>query len=67
MGRRCRSCATSAARKVNAAVERTVQTFGGSRCAGDILIDDPVLYEVGERDFDKYRVEPSYDLGGGTT
>ena len=32
---------------------------------GNFLIDDLVLYEAGERDFDKYRVDPSYDLGGG--
>jgi len=32
---------------------------------GNFLIDDLVLYEAGERDFDKYRVDPTYDLGGG--
>ena len=32
---------------------------------GHFLIDDTVLYEAGERDFDKYRVDPAYDLGGG--
>jgi citronellol/citronellal dehydrogenase len=32
---------------------------------GNFLIDDLVLYEAGEWDFDKYRVDPSYDLGGG--
>ena len=32
---------------------------------GNFLIDDIVLYEAGERDFDKYRVDPSHDLGGG--
>ena len=32
---------------------------------GNFLIDDTVLYEAGERDFDKYRVDPAYDLGGG--
>ncbi len=32
---------------------------------GNFLIDDAVLYEAGERDFDKYRVDPTYDLGGG--
>jgi len=31
---------------------------------GNFLIDDCVLYEAGERDFDKYRVGPSCDLGG---
>lgn len=32
---------------------------------GKFLIDDSVLYDAGERDFDKYRVDPAYDLGGG--
>ena len=32
---------------------------------GNFLIDDTVLYEAGERDFDKYRVDPTHDLGGG--
>lgn len=32
---------------------------------GHFLIDDIVLYEAGERDFDKYRVDPACDLGGG--
>ena len=32
---------------------------------GNFLIDDMVLYEAGQRDFDKYRVDPTYDLGGG--
>jgi citronellol/citronellal dehydrogenase len=30
---------------------------------GEFLIDDVVLYEAGERDFDKYRVDPACDLG----
>jgi citronellol/citronellal dehydrogenase len=32
---------------------------------GNFLIDDTVLYEAGERDFDKYRVDPTADLGSG--
>jgi citronellol/citronellal dehydrogenase len=32
---------------------------------GQFLIDDMVLYEAGERDFDQYRVDPTHDLGGG--
>jgi citronellol/citronellal dehydrogenase len=32
---------------------------------GNFLIDDVVLYEAGERDFDKYRVDPTCDLGSG--
>lgn len=32
---------------------------------GNFLIDDTVLYEAGERDLDKYRVDPACDLGGG--
>src|SRR6185295_4592422 len=32
---------------------------------GNFCIDDIVLYEAGERDFDKYRVDPNYELGSG--
>jgi citronellol/citronellal dehydrogenase len=32
---------------------------------GNFLIDDQVLYDAGERDFDKYRVDPTHDLGPG--
>lgn len=32
---------------------------------GNFCIDDIVLYEAGERDFDKYRVDPTRDLGAG--
>ena len=32
---------------------------------GNFCIDDSVLYEAGERDFDKYRVDPSHGLGSG--
>jgi citronellol/citronellal dehydrogenase len=32
---------------------------------GNFLIDDTVLWEAGERDFDKYRVDPTYDMGAG--
>ena len=32
---------------------------------GNFCIDDIVLYEAGERDFDKYRVDPTRDLGSG--
>jgi citronellol/citronellal dehydrogenase len=31
-------------------------------CTGNFFIDDVVLYEAGERDFDKYRVDPTKDL-----
>ena len=31
-------------------------------CSGHFFIDDVLLYEAGERDFDKYRVDPSKDL-----
>ncbi len=30
---------------------------------GRFLIDDMVLYEAGERDFDQYRVDPTRALG----
>jgi citronellol/citronellal dehydrogenase len=32
------------------------------QCTGNFFIDDVLLYEEGERDFDKYRVDPSKDL-----
>lgn len=31
-------------------------------CTGNFFIDDVLLYEAGERDFDKYRVDPSKAL-----
>jgi citronellol/citronellal dehydrogenase len=31
-------------------------------CTGNFFIDDVLLYEAGERDFDKYRVDPSKPL-----
>lgn len=31
-------------------------------CTGNFFIDDVLLYAEGERDFDKYRVDPSKDL-----
>ena len=31
-------------------------------CTGNFFIDDTLLYAEGERDFDKYRVDPSRDL-----
>lgn len=32
---------------------------------GNFLIDDQVLYDAGERDFDQYRVDPTHALGPG--
>jgi citronellol/citronellal dehydrogenase len=32
------------------------------QCTGNFFIDDVLLYEEGERDFDKYRVDPTKDL-----
>ena len=32
------------------------------QCSGNFFIDDVLLYAEGERDFDKYRVDPSKDL-----
>jgi citronellol/citronellal dehydrogenase len=32
------------------------------QCSGNFFIDDVLLYEEGERDFDKYRVDPTKDL-----
>jgi citronellol/citronellal dehydrogenase len=31
-------------------------------CTGNFFIDDILLYEAGERDFDKYRVDPTRDM-----
>ena len=31
-------------------------------CTGNFFIDDLLLYQEGERDFDKYRVDPTKDL-----
>jgi citronellol/citronellal dehydrogenase len=31
-------------------------------CTGNFFIDDVLLYETGERDFDKYRVDPTKNL-----
>ncbi|HVY03534.1 MAG TPA: NAD(P)-dependent oxidoreductase [Caulobacterales bacterium] len=31
-------------------------------CSGNFFIDDILLYEAGERDFDKYRVDPTREL-----
>ncbi len=31
-------------------------------CTGNFFIDDVLLYETGERDFDKYRVDPTRNL-----
>lgn len=32
---------------------------------GQFLLDDSVVYQAGERDFDKYRVDPTVSLGSG--
>jgi citronellol/citronellal dehydrogenase len=32
------------------------------KCTGNFFIDDVLLYAAGERDFDKYRVDPSREL-----
>jgi citronellol/citronellal dehydrogenase len=32
------------------------------QCTGNFFIDDVLLYQEGERDFDKYRVDPTKDL-----
>jgi citronellol/citronellal dehydrogenase len=39
-----------------------ILTKPSRECTGNFFIDDVVLYEAGERDFDKYRVDPSKDL-----
>jgi citronellol/citronellal dehydrogenase len=42
-----------------------ILTTPARELTGQFLIDDTVLYEAGERDFDKYRVDPTCDLGSG--
>ncbi len=37
-------------------------TSPACECTGNFFIDDVLLYEKGERDFDKYRVDPTKDL-----
>lgn len=37
-------------------------TAPSRECTGHFFIDDVLLYEAGERDFDKYRVDPSKPL-----
>jgi citronellol/citronellal dehydrogenase len=37
-------------------------TSPARQCTGNFFIDDVLLYERGERDFDKYRVDPTKDL-----
>lgn len=39
-----------------------VLTSNARTCTGNFYIDDVLLYEAGERDFDKYRVDPSQPL-----
>jgi citronellol/citronellal dehydrogenase len=51
--RRCRTPA------IMADAAHAVITKPSRECTGRFLIDDSVLYEEGERDFDRYRVDPS--------
>ncbi|MGE0596532.1 MAG: SDR family oxidoreductase [Hyphomonadaceae bacterium] len=39
-----------------------ILTAPSRECSGHFFIDDVLLYEAGERDFDKYRVDPSKPL-----
>jgi citronellol/citronellal dehydrogenase len=39
-----------------------ILTRSARACTGNFFIDDVLLYEEGERDFDKYRVDPTKDL-----
>ncbi len=39
-----------------------ILTSPSRECTGNFFIDDVLLYERGERDFDKYRVDPTRDL-----
>jgi citronellol/citronellal dehydrogenase len=51
--RRCRAPA------IMADAAYAVVTKPSRECTGRFLIDDSVLYEEGERDFDRYRMDPS--------
>jgi citronellol/citronellal dehydrogenase len=51
--RRCRTPA------IMADAAYAVLTKPSRECTGRFLIDDSVLYEYGERDFDRYRMDPS--------
>ena len=57
--RRCRTV------DIMADAAYVVLTKPARELTGQFLIDDTVLYEAGERDFDKYRVDPTCDLGSG--
>ena len=57
--RRCRTV------DIMADAAYVILTRPAREVTGQFLIDDTVLYEAGERDFDKYRVDPTCDLGTG--
>jgi citronellol/citronellal dehydrogenase len=48
--------------EIMADAAHAILTKPSRACTGNFFIDDLVLYEAGERDFDKYRVDPSKDL-----
>jgi len=57
--RRCRTV------DIMADAAYVILTRPSREMTGQFLIDDTVLWEAGERDFDKYRVDPTCDLGTG--
>ena len=57
--RRCRTV------DIMADAAYVILTRPARELTGQFLIDDTVLYDAGERDFDKYRVDPTCDLGSG--
>jgi citronellol/citronellal dehydrogenase len=56
---RMRQCRTPA---IMADAAHAILTKPSREFTGKFLIDDSLLYEEGERDFDKYRVDPSVPL-----
>jgi len=56
---RMRRCRTPA---IMADAAHAILTRPSREFTGQFLIDDSLLYAEGERDFDKYRVDPSVDL-----
>ncbi|HAA55520.1 MAG TPA: short chain dehydrogenase [Myxococcales bacterium] len=48
--------------EIMADAAHTILTQPSKECTGNFFIDDTLLYEHGERDFDKYRIDPGYEL-----
>ena len=48
--------------QIMADAAHAIVTRPSRECTGQFLIDDSVLYAEGERDFDRYRVDPTVPL-----